>query len=159
VFEFLTETSYAAWVRESWGWPFALTIHAFGNAIIVAFTFIIGMRLIGMFRTIPYTSLLKLFPYIWVAFVAQVFSGFTLWMTKPDKYLASGMFEVKFSFVIIGAILTWYFQNILKREALAWEASGKVSSLGVRYIGFTALVWAGVLTTGRLTAYLGALYS
>lgn len=159
MFEFLTETSYAAWVRESWGWPFALTIHAFGNAIIVAFTFIIGMRLIGMFRTIPYTSLLKLFPYIWVAFVAQVFSGFTLWMTKPDKYLASGMFEVKFSFVIIGAILTWYFQNILKREALAWEASGKVSSLGVRYIGFTALVWAGVLTTGRLTAYLGALYS
>ena len=159
MFDWLTETSYAAWVRESWGWPLALTIHAFGNAIIVAFSFIMGMRLIGLFRTITYTSLLKLFPYIWVAFVAQAYSGFTLWMTKPDKYLASGMFEVKFSFVIIGAILTYYFQNVMKREAAAWEASGKVSLLGIRYIAATALVWSAVLTTGRLTAYLGALYS
>ena len=159
MFEWLTETPYAAWVRESWGWPLALTVHAFGNAVIVAFSFIMGMRLIGMFRTIPYTSLLKLFPYIWVAFVAQVYSGFTLWMTKPDKYLASGMFEAKFSFVILGAILTYYFQNVMKREAAAWEASGKVSQLGLRFIAATSLAWASVLTTGRLTAYLGALYS
>lgn len=159
MFDFLTETSYAAWVRESWGWPFALTLHAFGNAIIVAFTFIMGMRLIGLFRTIPFTSLLKLFPYMWVGFVVQVFSGFSLWMTKPDKYLASGMFEVKFSLVIIGAILMRYFQNIVKREAVAWDATGKVSSLGMRFVAFNALAWAAVLTTGRLTAYLGQLYS
>ena len=159
MFEWLTETSYAAWVRESWGWPLALTLHAFGNAVIVSFSFIIGMRLLGLFRTMSYTSLLKLFPYIWVGFVCQVLSGFTLWMTKPDKYLASGMFEVKFSFVIIGAILTWYFQGIMTREAAAWDAAGKVSQRGLQFIGLTALAWAGVLTTGRLTAYLGALYS
>ena len=29
--EWLTNTQYAVWVRESWGWPFALTLHAFGN--------------------------------------------------------------------------------------------------------------------------------
>ena len=159
MFDWLTETSYAAWVRESWGWPLALTIHAFGNAVVVSFTFIIGLRLLGLFRTIPYRSLLKFFPYIWTGVFFQVISGLTLWMTKPDKYLASGMFEVKFSFVIIGAILTWYFQGIMKREVSTWEATGKVSANGLRFVGFTAFAWAAVLTTGRLTAYLGQLYS
>ena len=157
--EWLSNTDYAEWVKASWGWPLALTIHAFGNAVIIGLIFIIALRLIGLFRTIPYTSLNKLFPYIWIAFVAQVVSGTTLWMTKPDKYLAAGMFEAKLSFVILGAILTYYFQNILKREAAAWQAAGTVSSRGVKYVAATALAWAGVLTTGRLTAYLGSLYS
>ena len=35
VLDWIQSTSYAVWVRESWGWPFALTLHAFGNAIVV----------------------------------------------------------------------------------------------------------------------------
>jgi hypothetical protein len=157
--EWLSNTEYAAWVRESWGWPLALTVHAFGNAVVVGLIFIIGLRLLGLFRTIPYTSLPALIPIIWGGVVFQVLSGFTLWVTKPDKYLAAGMFEAKLSFVIAGAILTYYFQGTLKREAAAWQAAGTVSSRGVQLVAVTALAWAGVLTTGRLTAYLGSLYS
>ena len=159
MFEWLSNTEYALWVQASWGWPLALTIHAFGNAVIVGFIMIICLRLLGLFRTIPYTSLNRLIPYMWVAFVFQVYSGVTLWMTKPDKYLSAGMFEAKLSFVILGAVLTWYFQNVLKQEAAVWQASGTVSSRGVKFVCATALAWAGVLTTGRLTAYLGSLYS
>lgn len=159
MFEWLSNTEYAQWVQASWGWPFALTIHAFGNAVIVGFIIIICLRLLGLFRTIPYTSLNRLIPYMWVSFVLQVYSGTTLWMTKPDRYLAAGMFEAKLSFVILGAVLTWYFQNILKQEAAVWQASGTVSSRGVKFVCATTLAWAGVLTTGRLTAYLGSLYS
>jgi nitrite reductase/ring-hydroxylating ferredoxin subunit len=53
VLEWLTSTPYADWVRESWGWPLALTVHAFGTATVVGFIFIIGLRLLGLFRTIP----------------------------------------------------------------------------------------------------------
>jgi hypothetical protein len=131
MFEWLANTDYAEWVKASWGWPLALTVHAFGNAIVVGFTFIIGLRLIGLFRTIPYTSLSRLIPYIWIGFGFQVASGFTLFATKPDRYLAAGMFEAKLSFVILGAILTWYFQQTLRKEAAAWQAAGTVSSRGV----------------------------
>jgi hypothetical protein len=158
VFGWLQETAYSAWVRESWGWPFALTVHAFGNAVVVGLIFIIAMRLLGLFRTIPYTSLNRLVSVIWIGFALQVVSGFTLWASKPDRYLADGMFVVKFSFVILGAILTWYFQGILQKEAPVWQAGGAVSQLGVRLVAVTALAWAAVLTTGRLTAYLGTLY-
>ena len=158
MFGWLANTEYAAWVRESWGWPGALTLHAFGNATVVGLFFIIAMRLLGLFRTIPYTSLPKLMPYIWAGFFCQVLSGFTLWASKPDRYLSDGMFDVKFSFVILGAVLTWYFQNLLKQEVQSWQAAGKVSSRGVQLVSATALAWSAVLTTGRLTAYLGTLY-
>ena len=158
VFGWLTGTDYSAWVRESWGWPFALTLHAFGNAVVVGLMFIVALRLLGLFRTIPYTSLNKLFPYIWTAFAVQVYSGFTLWSSKPDRYLADAMFDVKFSFVVLGAILTWYFQGALRQEALAWQAAGAVSSRGIQLVCVATLAWATVLTTGRLTAYLGTLY-
>ena len=34
-FDWLAQTPYVQWVQESWGWPVALTLHAFGTATIV----------------------------------------------------------------------------------------------------------------------------
>jgi hypothetical protein len=160
VLQELANTDYAAWVRESlWGWPISLTFHAFGNAAVIGLSFIIALRTFGFFRTIPYSSLGRLLPIIWFSVVVQVISGASLWMTKPDKYVSAGMFDAKFSFVVIGCILTVYFQGILRQEGAAWDASGKVSPRGRRLAALTAVCWACVLFTGRLTAYLGTLYS
>ena len=54
----LENSQFSAWVRgELWGWPLALTLHAFGTALVMGFVFIICLRLLGFFETIPYTSL------------------------------------------------------------------------------------------------------
>lgn len=157
--DWLANSEYAQWVNQSWGWPLALTVHAFGVAIIVGFSAIMGLRMLfGMFRTIPYTSLPPLLPFIWVSLVAQVLSGFTLWMTKPAQYLADGMFQIKFTFVIIASIVTAFFNVTLSREADSWQASGVVSSRGAWLVGSSCLAWAAVTIGGRLTAYLGSLY-
>ena len=156
--EWLAHTPYAEWVNQSWGWPLALTIHAFGTATVVGLIFIIGLRLAGLFSTIPYAAMTKLFPFIWVAIVCQVLSGFTLWVTKPDQYLADGMFEVKFTLVVIAAVVTWYFYVTMKREAAGWDAQGSVSARGRKFVAATCLLWAAVTIGGRLTAYLGQLY-
>src|SRR6266550_7327204 len=123
VLDWIQNTDYAVWVRESWGWPFALTLHAFGNAMVVGLIFIIFMRMIGLFQTIPYTSLYRLLPIIWAGIAIQVFSGFTLWASKPAKYLTDGMFLWKFGLVVLGVVATVYFQNILNRETATWGAT------------------------------------
>jgi hypothetical protein len=156
----LSSTEYATWVRESlWGWPLSLTFHAFGNAAVIGLSFIIALRLFGFFRTIPLTSLDRLFPIIWISVVVQAISGSSLWMTKPDKYVTAGMFDAKFTFVVVGVILTAYFQRLLRKEGAGWQASGNVPPEGRMWAAAMALCWAAVLTTGRLTAYLGTLYS
>jgi hypothetical protein len=159
VLESLGNSDFALWVNQSWGWPIALTVHAFGTATIVGLMFIIGLRLLGFFRTIPYTSLNRLIPLIWIAFVFQAISGFTLWMTKPAQYMADGMFEVKFSLVIIAFIVMFYFHGTMRRETAGWETAGTVSSRGLKLGVAMCLLWAGVTIGGRLTAYLGSLYA
>lgn len=156
--EWLATTEYSQWVRESWGWALALTVHAFGNAIVVGLVLIMAMRLFGLFRTIPYTALPKLFPYIWVAICFQALSGFTLWMSKPGRYVKDGVFDIKFSLVVIGVVLLVYFQRTITRESPEWQQAGKVTSNGLRLAGAAALCWAFVIIMGRLTAYLGSLY-
>jgi uncharacterized membrane protein len=158
VLEWLQTTGYSEWVRESWGWAFALTIHAFGNATVVGLMFIMGLRLFGFFKTIPYTSLNRLFPFIWIAVVFQFLSGFTLFMSKPPRYVRDGVFDIKFTLVIVGVALTIYFQQMLKKDAANWQAAGKVTSKGVRLAAIACIVWAFVIVMGRLTAYLGSLY-
>jgi len=160
VFAGLENSQFSALVRsELWGWPLALTVHEFGTALVMGFIFIICLRLLGLFETIPYASLNRLFPVIWAALVLQLLSGFALWMTKPTRYVADAAFLLKFSFVIIGFILTLYLYGSIKREAALWDAAGAVSSRGMKFVAPSLLVWCVVLVAGRLTAYLGSLYT
>jgi hypothetical protein len=158
VLEAIANSEFALWVNASAGWPIALTVHAFGTAVVVGLMFIIGLRLIGFFRTIPYTSLRKLIPLVWIAVILQAISGATLWTTKPEAYLRDGMFEVKFSLVIIACIIMGFFHVIIRREDASWEAAGTVSSRGHKLVIASCLLWAAVVIGGRLTAYLGSLY-
>ena len=156
--QWLANSPYALWVNQSYGWPLALTIHAFGNAIVVGFMAIIALRLFGFFPGIPYNSLRSLIPYIWIAIVFQAFSGFTLWMTKPGAYLGDYMFEVKFTLVIVASVVMAFFQKVLREEGAKWDAAGVVSARGRNWGLASSLLWCCVLIGGRLTAYLGSLY-
>ena len=156
--EWLGNSPYAMWVDESWGWPLALTVHALGMAIVVGLMAIITLRLLGAFPTIPYTSLGRLIPLIWIAVVLQAISGFTLWVTKPAQYLGDVMFDTKFSLVIIATVAMLYFHSTFRREVAAWEAAGTVTSRGIKITAAACLLWAAVTIGGRLTAYLGSLY-
>ena len=156
--ESLAASPFAMWVDESWGWPLALTIHALGMATVVGLMAIISLRLLGAFPSIPYASLGKLIPLIWIAVLFQAISGFTLWVTKPAQYLGDVMFDTKFALVIIASVAMAYFHVTYKREVAKWEAAGTVTSRGVKIAAATCFLWAAVTVGGRLTAYLGSLY-
>jgi len=114
--------------------------------------------MLGLFRTIPYSAVQGLLPFIWVALVVQVVSGLTLWMTKPVQYLGDGMFEIKMMFLLASIIVTVMFQRIVRNEVSSWDAGRKATPRGARFAAATGLLWAAVLVGGRLTAYLGSLY-
>lgn len=159
MFEWLEGSEFSAFEKGSslMGWPFSLTVHAFGTALVIGFIFIINLRLLGLFETIPYTSLKRLFPVLWVAFVVEFATGFVLWGTKPTRYVADGAFLLKSVFIIVGVVLTVYLYGIMKREAASWEAAGAVSSDAAKLVGPTLLAWCVVLVTARMTALLGSI--
>jgi hypothetical protein len=158
VLEWLENTQFSTWVRgDFWGWPLVLTIHALGTALVIGFIFIISLRLLGLFGLLPYSSLHRLFPVIWVALAIQLLSGFVLWMTKPTQYVADGAFMLKFALVVAGGILTLFLYRTIMREAASWEAKGTTSPRGVTFVAATLLVWSSVLVASRLIAHLGSI--
>jgi len=155
----LESSQFSVWMRsELWGSPLALTVHVLGTALVIGFIFIINLRLLGLFDTIAYSSLRRLFPVVWAAFLLQLLSGFALWMVKPTQYAADAAFLLKVALVIVGFVLTLYLAGAMKREAASWEA-GTDSPPGFGFVGASLLVWCGVVIAGRLTAFLGALYT
>jgi hypothetical protein len=161
VLAWLENTPFSAWERSEslWGWPVTLTIHVLGTAVVIGLIIIISLRLLGLFETVPYTSLKRLFPIIWIGLVLQFVSGFALWVTKPTRYVADVAFVMKLSFVIVGVVLTLYLYRVMTREAASWESAGTVSSREVKFVAANFLVWCAVVVAGRLTAHLGALYT
>jgi hypothetical protein len=161
VLSWLENTPFAAWERgESlWGWPLTLTVHVVGTALAVGLVFIVSLRLLGLFGTIPYRSLTPLFAVVWFAFAVELVSGFVLWMTKPTRYVVDIAFMLKLALIVVGFFLTLQFYRMMTREAPSWEPAGSVSSRQATLAGASLLVWCGVLVAGRLTAHLGALYT
>jgi hypothetical protein len=156
----LESSQFSAWLRtELWGWPLVLTLHVLGTAVVIGLIFVISLRFLGLFETIPYRSLNRLFPVVWIALVVQVLTGFALWMTKPTRYVVDTAFALKFSLVIVGIVLTLYFYAAMKREAASWDAAGAAPSRGIKFAAASLVVWCGVIVAARLTAHLGSLYT
>jgi hypothetical protein len=135
----------------------ALTLHALGTALTVGVIFVIGLRLLGLFELIPYSSLHKLFPAIWLGLALQLVSGFVLWTAKPTRYVADGAFVLKTLLVIAGVVVTVWFYGMVKREAGSWEKNGAASSRVIGLAAAALIIWSTVVITGRLTGYLGAI--
>ncbi len=156
--EWLESSQFSTWIRTTlWGWPFALTLHAFGTALVVGFAIIIGLRMLGLSSMIPYTLLKRLFPVIWAAVALQFVSGFMLWMAKPTQYTGDVAFMLKSLLVIAGIFLMLRLYRTIEKNAASWDANG-VASAGAVRLGTVALIlWCVVLVAGRLTAHLGAL--
>jgi hypothetical protein len=158
VLEWLENTQAAAWVRtELWGWPLVLTIHVLGTALTIGFIFIVSLRLLGLFALLPFPSLQRLFPVIWIALGIEFLSGFVLWMTKPAQYDADGGFVLKFVLVVAGTALTLGLYQTIARESGVWESKGSPSPRAVQFVAASLLVWSGVLVASRLIAHLGSI--
>jgi hypothetical protein len=155
----LENSPFSIWVKGDslWGWPFVVTLHTLGTAVVIGLIFVITLRLLGLFETIPYTSLKRLFPVLWVAFVVEFATGLALWTSKPTRYTADGAFLLKLLFIIVGIVLTFYLYGAMKRDAATWETTGSVSSDGVKYVAPTLLAWCIVLIFSRLTAMMGSI--
>ena len=155
ILSWLENTAYSQWIVSGLtGWPLMLTMHAVGLSIIVGVVFALNLRLLGLFRPIPYTSLHGLMAIGWIGIGLNVFSGVSLFVAQASFYVTSIPFIVKISFIILGIGNLYHTQKILKRDAASWEAAGAVPRLGYILAGTALTFWTSAVVTGRLIAYL-----
>lgn len=151
----LESTGYATWISTGIiGWPLMLTLHAIGIATILGILFVLDLRLLGFYRTIPCTSLNKFLKIAWYGIALNVVTGFSIFMTQATTYITSVPFLLKITLVILGSVNLYYTQKILKRDSASWDATGVVTKKGLALAGSSLVFWILAVITGRLIAYL-----
>jgi len=131
-----------------------ITLHSVGLAVVVGLAIAINLRLLGRFRTIPFSSLRVFFTIAWVGFLVNFLSGAALFTSQATGYVTDATFLIKMAFVLVGAATLGYLQPAVARIGDGHGADSVVPS-GTRTAAVISLVvWAGAIITGRLIAYL-----
>jgi len=153
--EAIENSAYAVWVRESpsiFAYTTVLSLHAIGLAIIVGIHTLIALRLLGFVKAIPLAPMRKLFPWMYLGFAINLFSGSSLLAANLTNDLGNWLFICKLVFIALAMInleLTrmWVFD----RPVIA--APGELPKHS-RTVAIAALVlWILAMVAGRFTAY------
>ena len=157
--EALANSDYAMWmVTSSWAYPFLLTAHGLGMAVVVGLTVMIALRLLGFPGTVPVTPYRGTIPLGLVAFAINALSGLGLFAADAVTMWANPSFQVKLVSIAIGIVILWLLGRGPLRRAVAVEAQGQafVATGGERTLAVLAILfWCGaVIVSGRFIAYL-----
>jgi hypothetical protein len=152
--ESLESSGIGEWVRRSLlGYPMMIAAHAVGMAVMVGLSAAFAMRVLGMFRDIPYPALDRFLVIAWIGFGVNFISGSFLFAAQATTYITDLTFQLKMGFVVASMITVAINQTQIKRYASAWgEGPVPVSTRVVAWL--TLLFWVMAMIIGRLIAYV-----
>jgi hypothetical protein len=140
-----------AYLREStYGFSSLLTIHVVGMCVFLGLIVMMDLRLAGVanLRSRAAEIQARLFPWQMVGFAIIAASGMMLVWAQPLRYYGKTFFWWKMGLMGLAGVNAGIIHAITHRSEAAWD------SRAARLAGVASLVlWAGVLTFGRLVAY------
>jgi hypothetical protein len=111
--------------------------------------FIIGLRLLGVGRPLPVSSLRVLFKIFWGGFVLNFITGSLLFAAHATTTGYVPMYYAKLALILVGVILLFPMRRFVDSDASDGVIPARLKAVALVSLG----VWIGVITTGRLIAY------
>ena len=153
--EAIENSAYAVWVRESpsfWAYTWILSLHAMGLAIVVGINFIVALRLLGFVPEIRVNTLRKLFPWMYLGFTVNAFSGLSLLAANASNDLHNWMFFVKLSMIALAMV------NLELTKANVFNDPAVINNTGIpagakKFAIMSIVFWSLAICAGRLTEY------
>jgi hypothetical protein len=152
----LEQTPLADVMRHSlWTYPIVEVVHIVGFAMLVGAVVLFDLRLLGFSGTVSIRALERhLLPWAWTALLLIVPSGVAMLSAHATDFAANPAFRVKLLLIAFAGINAAAFHAGVYRSVSAWDqhqptpAAAKASAL------LSLAIWLGVITCGRLIAYL-----
>ena len=152
-FEWLRTLPTSVYISESeslLAYPLVLFLHSVGMAVSVGVATVVALRLLGLADMVRVSSLRVLFRIFWGAFLLNLITGSLLFAAGATTIGYSPMYYAKLTLIVIGLIL-----SVPLRRFVDGETSDEVVPRRLKAIAaLSLLVWVGVITTGRLIAYI-----
>jgi hypothetical protein len=150
----LYNTGFSQWVRESGSllaYPAFLFLHSIGLGILVGLSWAFALRILGVARQLPIAPFENLFPLLWMGFGINAVSGVVLYAADAVNKWANPLFYVKLTLVALAVANLALIKSKIFRDPYR---KGDFLPLSAKVLAAASLVlWAGVITAGRLMAY------
>jgi len=148
------QSGLSTWLRESpsvFGFYFILVFHTIGLALVVGPNTAIDLRLLGVAPAIPLPPLRSWFKLMWLGLAINVTSGIFLVLAYPSKAFTNPDFYIKLTLI---GFAVWTLRKI-KRQVFDDSSLSEAAILarGKMLAVWSLVLWAGVITAGRLLAY------
>jgi hypothetical protein len=155
--EWLASTSTSNTIQNvSWIIPTIQTIHIICVAIVISATFLVDLRILGLFaRSQSIASLSNRFlTWIWWALIVLLITGSLLITGEPGRSITNPAFFAKMIMLVIVAILTAVLQRPLASNAGYWDdRAGAAKTIAI----ISLVLWSCIVFAGRWIAYVTAL--
>lgn len=147
--EWMEQSALGLWVGESeWGYPFVLSAHAIGMAILAGMIIMINLRLAGFAASAPVERFTRMLDLIYIGLVINVASGIALFCGGASRVAPVWAFWAKLLFIAVGL---WAFFKAYNGAA---KESGPPTR-DQRYMAIASIFfWVLAIICGRLIAYL-----
>jgi uncharacterized membrane protein len=129
------------------------TVHFFGFTLIFATVLIVVLRVLGFWKSVPFSAVHRLLPIGALAVLMNVFTGMLMMLADTYRYVVNDYtFAPKIVFIPIGATAVLYFSL---SDRLWKVKAGEDAPASAKAVALLVLVcWAGVIACGRLLPYL-----
>jgi hypothetical protein len=146
-------SAFAYWLSQS-AYPIVITLHSLGMALLVGLLTVISLRVLGVAAGLPIGSLRRFMAYVWLGFWINAASGTLLFLISPVKFLHSGLFICKLSFIAAGLITGGIMSAAVLNAGDEFSTAQVSLPPRVRMLAaLTLLCWLCAIISGRLLAY------
>ena len=152
--EWLQDLPLSMWIAGSeslLSFPLILFLHSLGMGLSAGSAFVVCMRLVGVGRPLPVSSLRVFFKIFWGGFFLNLVTGSLLFAAHATTTGFIPMYYLKLALIAAGMVLSLPIRKFVDGETSDDAIPSHVKGLAA----LSLLVWMGVITTGRLIAYVG----
>lgn len=151
------ESSAVAGAMRQWLWlyPTVEIAHILGFVLVVGAAVMFDLRLLGFSRHLAVSQMARhLLPWSWAGLVLIFPSGFLMFTAHATEMAANPAFRVKLALLAAAGLNAVVFERWTFRSVTAWDRY-TTAPVAARSAGVVSLVvWTGVISCGRLLAYL-----
>ncbi|HEY7365610.1 MAG TPA: DUF6644 family protein [Methylomirabilota bacterium] len=151
------ETTYLADAMRQWLWlyPIVEIVHIVGIVLLVGAAAMFDLRLLGVSPRLPVAEMARhLLPWARLGLGVVAVTGATMFVAHATEFADNPAFQLKLGLIVAACLNAAVFHRWPFRAVSAWNVGADPPAAAKWAAVLSLTLWAGVISCGRLLAYL-----
>lgn len=156
VLDALAATPLSSAMREhAWLYPIVEIVHIAGFSVLVGSVVLFDLRVLGCAKSLPVAALGRhLLRWALASLVIVIPAGLLLFSAHPGELANNPVFLLKLTLIALAGGNALAFHLLPYRSVAGWDRDRAAPALARFGAALSILLWLGVISCGRMLAYV-----